>query len=570
MADVISSFTKLKKLLSSLFNDKANMTVHTHAEDRKSSSNRKPGGNIARTAIADEEDTVPPSTSLTAPRRRAAAKGEKKQFVVPIIMNVAILVICIAVAVLGSKGAMKVATNSRFQWLAGWSIGFAVQAALVPIINLSRMLCQLLFAHGLIKRGMRGRDMVAAWSALYSGSFRGLEDITSGASLIALVLLSMYLGEVVVIGAIGNLYYPVATRAIRVEGTMPLMRVLGGSGEVDTNHLADRLVAELPRLSGALYKQGVLFPSQPVSKSCNSSLGSCDVSRFSVSHPYGTSFYDPSNRVDCCGEVPSMELDEEIVAKMTALRADVSCKAAVNATSWRPYPTYTIWQVWELEETVSLQSGRQLEENPIPEVAELSISPLLLDLNADTDIYVDNDGGRYVFLFARNFNQTIPGFYYVDDPVNATRSQIGVSICRIGVYGGLADAVISLAYMDPAIISRVQSASVIENSFEKHSLLLEDMNDASPAASAMLGPLQKLTCWSWMCPSTPGSIPWFMSVLGIMPALPVTQSDYDNILGTAAAALADIFLVQLSGMSAVMNGTSTSYQIATEQSHSIL
>ncbi|KAI8907110.1 hypothetical protein DFJ77DRAFT_189622 [Powellomyces hirtus] len=141
--------------------------------------------------------------------------------VISLVRNLLLIILCLAGGCVGGYGLIVVENRSWQQTFTGLGFGILVQLSLVPIVEFGRMLCQHWFARKLTVKGMKAREMMTAWSALYSGSYRGVEDV-AGIGPIAGFLILIYAAEAVVIGAVGNLYRITPTLVIKATNTVPL------------------------------------------------------------------------------------------------------------------------------------------------------------------------------------------------------------------------------------------------------------------------------------------------------------------------------------------------------------
>ncbi|KAJ3033625.1 hypothetical protein HDV00_006023 [Rhizophlyctis rosea] len=315
---------------------------------------------VEKTALADEAVHSASSLSPSPDKSNTVPGGDYDGFDLSIIsiivVNAVIVIVCVVGLVYGKGQRVLVTNGSMGQTFVGWCVGIGVHAALLPVINLGRWVCQMWFARQLATRGMRGRQMMSAWSALYSGSFRGIEDIAAGLGPIAVTLLLLYAGEAVVIGAIGTLYDLNPTTILKGQGTLPLMTLVRSeTPSFDGWDATDRLTSQLSDLSSPLQK-GTNTPLdmwQSVPRStCDSASHTCSTTRFGIAHPFSTrEVQDPPGTPSLESFSPLPDAKETLHSNFTSFMVNVICRPAFD------YSLYYDPQMYQSINDLSEKSG---------------------------------------------------------------------------------------------------------------------------------------------------------------------------------------------------------------------
>ncbi|KAJ3056265.1 hypothetical protein HK097_007477 [Rhizophlyctis rosea] len=461
---------------------------------------------------------------------------DQRDVVVIVSINTVVLVICIIAIVYGHNDHVVVRIGSGWESVPGWCIGIAVQVALVPMVNLGRLLCQLWFAKLLTTRGMGGRQMLAAWSALYSGSFRGIEDMLSGISPITVVLCTLYLAEMIVLGAIGSLYLLSPLTALRGTGVAPQMRLI-----IDAD------------MNGGLDVYGRLQTSFPTSID---GTYSCSISKIGIAHPFHPLTLFTENRILPQELRPNVR--EEVRTHALAVEVNVTCFPAINVAvtnytmdSESPDDSFNSYQFRQVTPDGHFLGAIPFAIDRIPYQTnpELGLE-LWYDYTNDTygPTYIDSDGRIYFIVYSRNLVQGwSKGFTTVTEP--NTGLTVDVATCAMAARSGSADVGLRIRFTDPEPINNITDlAGLILNQaslFQTDAAILDVVSQQ----------LNSLTCRSSGCPKE--GLPWFDKDFGFLTRVPEKAGDGDGHLAVIADVLANLTAVMLSGMTVPSDNMTT-------------
>ncbi|KAJ3041788.1 hypothetical protein HDV00_008678 [Rhizophlyctis rosea] len=482
--------------------------------------------------------------------------------------NIVVGCICVLALVYGLTGKVVVRNDSVLRTFSGWCIGFAVQAAVLPIINLGRLSCQLWFAHQLRTKGMKGREMMSAWSALYSGSFRGLEDMASGLSPIALVLMSLYVGEIVVLGAIGNLYSMEATEGLRISGTLPTTSAITSALlPFPVGEAIDRLMLDSKTLASSTYRQAMMSQSASntsTSAICDDTTGQCTASLTGVSHPFQRTIFDIGllNINDTWSSEPRK--DEVLRSRFTSYNVAVNCRPAQQYTLQNVYPDPTTDPYFQVFSDEVFPDGSTVGTSIMVSGVSAPELGFLPFVNFTTDgvgrSYVSPKGALQILVYARNlFDGTSKQFAKLTN--NLAGFSVEAAVCDVVVLRGEADGVIRFPYVDPEIITAVEE---MELAVPQANLLVVNRVILAIVSNTVA----RFNCYFQTC-SGVTTVPWFDSDLGFLSNLPQSAADYDSIMGGVTQALAELILGMVNDVS-IPSQNSVPFQIASQYIFSTL
>ncbi|KAJ3053325.1 hypothetical protein HK097_004532 [Rhizophlyctis rosea] len=466
-----------------------------------------------------------------------------------IAFNLIILAVCLATIILSLSSAITVPIGSWQETLAIWSIGIAVQAAFLSIIASIRTVCQIWFAHRFTTNGMSSGEMVAAWSALYSGSLRGLEDLVAGFSPIAIMLMIVLIAEIIALGSIGNLVIRREVIEVRETGNITGMGIPNSlaTGVFDVGDAADLMTSSIGALIGRPYSESVM-PSEEYSPSvkaeCDATSGACSHISWTIPTPFNTSLlpslYINSSTLEFTNattpQIPTL-LPNDVIETTTPMYI-------VNATC-RPEPTLrleyylTTRTYWQISQTLS--NGTKLKSDGAvmpsryksPEIGIFS----LVNATATTSMdmyYLAGDELSFA-VYARNFNGTFAGFTYVADPCLPSTT-VGLAVCTISARKGYAATSILIKDTTPVVSSSILSVTnVTAEAIPVFNKVLTGFS-ATQVVNRMVG---TLSCIFWSCPAR-GGIPWFNKRLGIIDHFPTEEQEWRDHLGRLAEVLSGV------------------------------
>ncbi|KAJ3158094.1 hypothetical protein HDU86_003046 [Geranomyces michiganensis] len=368
------------------------------------------------------------SEAAKTPSRRTRTKISAATLV--LLLRDVICAIVLAVALAIGVGELIVFENdSKLGSFAGLSIGGAVQVALFPLANLARMICQLWFTYNIVNGGMPAERMFSSWSLLYSGGFRGIEDLLGGASPIALVLLCWFAAEACIIGAIGTLYTVQPTVTTRAVGAWPSFLRDSANATYDNNVAND---LSQGNLFGAICSplQQAATMAQPAQISCSPDATYCRGAATGALHPliagsFGLPYRFPFTDIDV-GDV--------VEGDVLAATVTVSCNSTANFTLWENEAP----PEWAFAEamvdvtfptrsgglsTVSAGTGYGIiyQAAGLPEIGVLPLA-------------ATEAGGYMSVMYTKDFPGDFRGFQQFQDPIRGRRLGLTCS-CEMACVG---------------------------------------------------------------------------------------------------------------------------------------
>ncbi|KND00734.1 uncharacterized protein SPPG_03850 [Spizellomyces punctatus DAOM BR117] len=372
---------------------------------------------------------------------------------IAICFEVFTIIVCLGTYVIGSQGYLKVAAFDTFftKSIGGFMVGVVVQIALVAPLKLGRKMSQIWFGRRLLKGGMKVRELITAWSLIYSNSYRGVEDVWRGLSPIAGFLLLLYLGEIIVLGTIGSLYYTVPIWNMKASGPMPYFTFPNVTPTtVDEAGFAmdcsQRAGVSVGRLLDPLVRQGILVP--------NSTYAQCDSTHCTASETVIVSSFTVPFTGRTAAPAPMMDWTDLkpgniVKGKMTSLTATADCRPSkLNLTDYElyidvdegPAQYLYIFNPWAVT-------------NPAMQTPQLQ----LLSLAAEqTDPYVAPNGQMYIGMMAYNFPESFAHMTWNPDVGGRNASSV---ICTIGIETGIANVEVLMEHLTPTRVARILSVT---------------------------------------------------------------------------------------------------------------
>ncbi|TPX58837.1 hypothetical protein SpCBS45565_g07904 [Spizellomyces sp. 'palustris'] len=419
-----------------------------HEHSGYTTSDRKLEEETAATCLSYKNPS-PSKASLLKPGFRPTQKSTTCG-AISICFEVFTIGVCLGTYVIGSQGLLKVAAFHTFftKSIGGFMVGVVVQVALFAPLKLGRKLSQIWFGRRLLKGGMKVRELITAWSLIYSNSYRGVEDVWRGLSPIAGFLLFLYLAEIIVLGTIGSLYYTVPTWHMNASGPMPYFTFPNVTPTtVDEAGLAmdcsQRAGVSVGRLLDPLVRQGIIVP--------NSTNAHCDSTHCTASETVIVSSFTVPFTGRTADPAPLMNWTElnpgDIVkGKMTSLTATADC---------RPSPlNLTDYLFITVEEGLAeYMFNPWAFTNPGMRTPQLQL--LALAANS-TDPYVAPNGQMYVGMMTYNFPQSFAHMTWNTDMGGRNASSV---ICTVGIETGIANVEVLMEHLIPTRVARILSAT---------------------------------------------------------------------------------------------------------------
>ncbi|KAJ3162952.1 hypothetical protein HDU88_006444 [Geranomyces variabilis] len=395
--------------------------------------------------------------------------SERAESLSTVFLQIAIIVICSVVLILGISGHVLVTEDSLFlrEGYVGFAVGIAVQIALIAPLELSRTVCKLWFWKRLVVRGEDLRTVLCTWSVIYSNSYRGAEDLLQGIGPISGLLMLVYVVEVAILGAIGSLYTTEGITTLKAQGELPMLRPFQSTTkDADDIYGYESVIpAELSYFSFAklydpLVIQGIESntPCEPASKQDN------DTSSFSatwrgcgavVASPLTSPPLAIAQTVVPTAINWAKIADGDILrSRATEIVTTVECgpsdiidiNDASDAVIWNGTvsTTTTMWSARASFITtpqvsiMPLGTGSMLENPPIDEIGAMLFA--IVAFNFD-------DLGDMTRLRLSMFDSDLP----------ETR-EIGVLLCRARVELGTVMAEHELSQVNPGLVARLNYA----------------------------------------------------------------------------------------------------------------
>ncbi|KAJ3012549.1 hypothetical protein HKX48_006207 [Thoreauomyces humboldtii] len=420
---------------------------------------------------------------------------------------------------LGMMEVVVVANDSIWYSLAGFAIGAIVQVALFPLANLVRLLCQLWFTRQLVKEGMHAENVLAAWSALYSGSFRGIEDIMSGArNPIVILLIAFFCLEAVVIGAIGNLYEIRTTQTTKATGMWRDLSWDTFPVDVDVGEVLDSCQGNLfSGLCADLYQNGMI-PDSPLVE-CSEDGQICQGSGHVAIYPMSTSTYGYPYTFPFTSLLSGDTVTAEVMSAKVNITCDSSTEFAIetmDTESWMYGETLVNATVNGTSYYSTGQTyGRYGVIYGSNDTRRVEIGTLPFDTLIGDDF-------SFV-LFAKNFQQPLRGFQPIFDPTIGSNLQL--TYCTIQVGTARADIETEVVFTTPSLITELKSYSAIEPYVK--------IDVTAPEQTAKdntdgFSPLYvRFSCYFWYCPNFGDGIPSYDSQCGLLQKSPSFTDNFD-------------------------------------------
>ncbi|KAJ3159780.1 hypothetical protein HDU86_001432 [Geranomyces michiganensis] len=468
-----------------------------------------------------------PANDSTYPARRTKCMPVTRH---DVMRDSLIAVILIGALAIGLSERVVVKNDSIWVAVAGFAIGAAVQIALAPIADLVRFICQLWFTYHVTMEQLSAEKILAVWTALYSFSFRGIDDMARGIHPIVLTLLACLVVEAIIVGAIGNLYTIEPTLTVRAVGTWPL---LGKSmnAAFDANQANDVSQGSMfGAICSPTHQAGTMTTDPTVT--CNSDHTFCQASVSGALHPLiSDSFGIPY-------ELGFTKVDPEDLAsgRVTGAQVKISCNSTAQFfLAKEPDPPQ--WAEAQVQVNVSLPSTSGYTVVTIPDgityqtpgLPEIGILPIE---GTDTGSFLS-------LLFAKDFEQDLRGFQQFKDPVYGRN--LGLTDISIGT----AAVETQITYTTPALATHATIVEIVEP------LTKIDI----PANNALLSALSALSfwlsCFYWYCPRIP-VIPTFDRLcLQLKQPPSLSEFDWDGQMAKTMQGFAKSTMMQFAAFALV-------------------
>ncbi|KAJ3014953.1 hexokinase A [Thoreauomyces humboldtii] len=531
----------------------------------------------------EEEDPYLPSTGqdtktknldndvVTIPE--SAGEGWRIFFVLKILV---MLFLCLAALVVGQSSWIKFPPGGIFENIAGLVVGCTVQIAIFAPIELGRRLCQALFAWRLSHRGMTQREMVTAWSTIYSNNYRGIEDAHWRMGPVTFLLLTLYIAEAFVIGSIGSLYLSSPFPSLRAAGHMPAygpmqIQVTSQYDADDAYEEALTAVLQLGRLYDPLSLSAILVPPETKCAGPDAPIGwqlACSdivVSSVTLPNIQETTEVDPT--------WVSVTPGDTYTGAMSTVGVTASCG---------PLPLQNTFVDWTgggadgATVTVEFEDGNEISNAAYMYFVGRSdfTTPTMQVLTMGTGLndyepYIGADGAMYLAMTGYNFAAPIRNFTTLQAPLdNGTFRNVSFALCKIQVNIGLTNAEVFINSTEPSRVATLLSAERIGHR-QLFNMSLADSGfgggtSGYGTAHFLLQALQMVTCDLMPCAPSSTSVPGFAVLTGMVSGAGSSYTIPDLFSVTSALArLSTLYLAAYVEQSDVFDYDPTSITRAT-------
>ncbi|KAI8590359.1 hypothetical protein BDZ88DRAFT_415032 [Geranomyces variabilis] len=493
------------------------------------------------------------------------------------------LLVSTAALVIGNSNWIVIPVDPPwYQQLAAFAVGIAVQVALNAPLEAGRRFCQVLFAVRLRRTGMSHREMLTAWSTIYSNNFRGIEDPHIGQGYITSLLMSLYLIEAVAIGkfgnfpqltcplieplllcigSIGSLYYTIPVPFIKATGHMPAwgpneLIVTSQNDASITYQAAQDAFLSGTRLYDPLVADGLLMPPEPTCPNSTSTAGW---------HTGCASIVASSLTVP---NIQNKAMDEQELPWVQIVPGDIFegtvSTVGVTATCGPMEDVITYFNATTVDGyyvELPVENGDTLR-NPVSLYGaseDYFVTPnvqiLTMGHGANHfEPFLDDDSAMWVGIVAYNFDKPFADLTTRTMPLNAyTNRSLSFGLCKLNVNVGAAHARVLVNYTEPTRVSTLLSAIPLGTPrlFDMRNDSFGFGNSASGygVAHFLFQALQEVSCDMVPCAfastSPPGFNLWTGLVKGAIDGS-VWTVDYENQLPTIADAVARLCALFLS------------------------
>ncbi|KAI9099546.1 hypothetical protein DFS34DRAFT_77488 [Phlyctochytrium arcticum] len=480
------------------------------------------------------------------------------------------LVLCTAVVV-GMGELIVVQNESVWRTMCGFAMGAAVQMALYPFANLVRMFCQLSFTYQIVRGGMSARKVLATWSALYSASLRGLEDMVVGANAISFMVIVCLVAQAVIIGAIGNLYVLKPTWSENGGSSwIKIQRTRSDEAEFYSTTV-DMMQANLGTSCSETIQNAAIFEEPNVT--CTAA--GCIATAYAAYHPILKVAYNLPYTIS------DVELAREDVirSQVSGARVTIDCTHDVS-----PLHLYDMAVEYETPSWVNravkingtFPDGRMFRagdgsygilfhDNAIPyrEIGLIQGLELVDPTSSFADLpFVDDHGNQMFLMFAKGFPQAIQGFTQYQDP-SQTTDQIGINLCSVALESTTVNVELEVEFTEPSLRTKLLSSQLVSIDHKIDLAALEDEWVARTQSQLSFW----LSCYFWFCPVRADVLPEFNLQCGLLEPNSHGDIDYEGQLAKTISSLAKLNLMQhagfMLGATDVAGGETVPYKVHT-------
>ncbi|KAJ3018072.1 hypothetical protein HKX48_003182 [Thoreauomyces humboldtii] len=469
-----------------------------------------------------------------------------------ILTYLAILGLCIASILVGKAGIELPVQPGYYLSGARLVLGMIVQISLSAPMELVRRICQILFARRLTGRGMTSREMLTAWSAIYSNNYRGIEDLHLQMGPITALLLFFYFAEIVAIGSIGLLSTSSPVNTVKAQGHVPTYGPLQSTDTFSAR--AQDAIFGVGRLCDPIVQQAMLMPPQKACPEVSSTLAaasgaytSCQsivASSLTLPDLTNTQFDDSALQFDWTYILPG-DIFEGVFSTVgvTATCSSLSAAGVTGSTSSAFKLMLTLPNGEIMASRIPFLNARDASfTTPTVQIQELARSPDY------TEPFVTDSGSLYVGLVAYNFAETFSDMTTVHLPLqdgSGNVRNISVALCELQVTVGSANAGVQVISAMEQIVPYVMHATYAAEP------TLFDMSGGTGYGTAQFvsQALMEMSCDVLPCTQSSTSPPGFNLLTGLIERTSDNAGwtvDYDHQLATITQALARLSTLLIS------------------------
>ncbi|KAJ3163209.1 hypothetical protein HDU86_002378 [Geranomyces michiganensis] len=523
----------------------------------------------ARSSPSEQAEGLP-QQQRQQQQQRTRYRTQLRRAMLRFLRHAALGALCFIGAFIGKEGTIVVENETWGKTITGLAFGILVQISLVPIVECGRMCAQHWFSRKLTVTGMKAREMLTAWSALYSGSYRGVEDF-SGIGPIAFFLILMYASEAVVIGAIGNLYNVVPTVSLKTTNELHLRRPMLSTNYFVSDEMGLAYEAYVNDASGRISDDWIEMTSESsriqymkdkATVSCMPD-GSCKSVAIGVLNPIGISALKDSART-----LPftTLAIDDVIETTATMLEITNECSTIpADQTEFQGIiPDIISWvairvpgsnpadQQW----LTPIHFGGHYYITMAPEIGTFALT-VYHPNNPLHPIYTPPSGEIYMMPYAHRIPGHFAGMQYLDEywtKTNLNQSlPVGFAVCKVTARTGLADVSISVTGKTQVggVWTSFTRVDAVQQIGELSPL---NFNSTEGHGSAVIaGHLVNALSCSWrICPANSDytSVPFVSEAAGYLSIPPGPDGwDYAGGLAKVVQRMSEITLVGIAAVS---------------------
>ncbi|KAJ3170938.1 hypothetical protein HDU87_008640 [Geranomyces variabilis] len=390
------------------------------------------------------------------------------------LLQSTIIAISCLVLSLGLSGAVQV-SDRKFplnESGVAFAIGIAVQVALIATLELARRISQAWLWERLAHSGDSLRSVMTTWSVIYSNSYRGAEDVFKGIGPISAFLMVVYLMEVVVLGAIGSLYFTEAVVTLKGTGSLPMYRPVQSAAihaeeAYPSTDCASTAFFNFAKIYDPTAVQGT-DPGgacEPLFKpNASGAVLACEsVLTHPLTVPVSTT---EGETISSPVTWTTLEKGDFLNSRSTEIFTTVSCEASDRLSITQPATAYDqMFLMYNSTEGVVSQATKPLWAVFFSLLSTPQIQVIIFGGGLTGEDPVIDESGAMVFaMLAFNFD-AYPGWteltfntFDASSLYTVGTRQVGLALCRAAVALGTTQANYTILQTDPSLVVKLNSA----------------------------------------------------------------------------------------------------------------